>query len=932
MYVYFLFRVEEDAPNAIPSSAGIRTETRQKYVEEHEEQMMQPKNTRGRPQQQEEEPEQRIIMETPDLGVHEKDRMACVEMLLAYANIGNNFSINSVDRLGRTALHYSAELGRFLACESIVRHSDIILTIIDDLGRTPCELAGLNYHHSLAVGLEARAVLIEDESGMNFDDVPSGSSSASNNLVTPFCWFTTKTLNTVQQDWDHRLNSTSEQLTQFLFHDFDIAKALYEYRHTPEPQDKNYGRFLDGIKLLENKFKNGDPSYAFPKYFSGVQIAHLLEYFGWNVKLAVKRFKKNPDNIIREVGLVMKSTPSKEMTSHQCPICLEDIVALDAKSDAPDDADNPAKPFTLKECKHNVCLQCLVRYIKSTLSEKLGLRIICPVDECKMLICKRDIEVAVSGYKDSSLIDENKSILKMLWTHECENFVAAAKDLRFCPFVDCPAVVQRTLSSQIVEPYDEDSVANLPAVCTFCDDKDDPKTNSQSRTYEGVPYSSNLSCNEALPKAHRFCFSCLKDPHWPASCTDVSKWLNRLIDEKKEIRSSLYEVSDSPTNEDIAQQMWLRANTRPCPKCKAPIEKDEGCNHMTCTNRRCKHEFCWICRQPWRLHGKRTGGFFRCNKWQEDEASDNAEAKSDPDLDTGTAQFSAYAARQASATMAHFLHYFNRYTAHLESSDLERNMADNVCTRLAPVIEASLLSIETDVMPLWDGLYFIHAAFVELLECRSVLKNSYIFAFYRYLRSNSMTFTVRLRKEKIRFEALQSELEMITEHLSDIVGRKHLRATRKQIQFLTSVAAEKRRELYHFVIKTSREQGKSLARKANRSEVLQNTLPSERKNNLTVASLALESERMEFSQRAINPSNEIPINDIRRSQENEIVENALMAHAIRTSLNESSSENNRSASARNERESTWSCKICTFDNTANIEICAMCQRRKNSDV
>ena len=30
-----------------------------------------------------------------------------------------------------------------------------------------------------------------------------------------------------------------------------------------------------------------------------------------------------------------------------------------------------------------------------------------------------------------------------------------------------------------------------------------------------------------------------------------------------------------------------------CPKCKAPIYKSEGCNHMTCY--RCNAEWCWIC-------------------------------------------------------------------------------------------------------------------------------------------------------------------------------------------------------------------------------------------------------------------------------------------------------------------------------------------------
>ena len=32
--------------------------------------------------------------------------------------------------------------------------------------------------------------------------------------------------------------------------------------------------------------------------------------------------------------------------------------------------------------------------------------------------------------------------------------------------------------------------------------------------------------------------------------------------------------------DEIANALWVAANTKPCPRCKTPIEKDEGCNHM----------------------------------------------------------------------------------------------------------------------------------------------------------------------------------------------------------------------------------------------------------------------------------------------------------------------------------------------------------------
>lgn len=46
-------------------------------------------------------------------------------------------------------------------------------------------------------------------------------------------------------------------------------------------------------------------------------------------------------------------------------------------------------------------------------------------------------------------------------------------------------------------------------------------------------------------------------------------------------------------NGDQANEAWKKQNTKPCPRCKADIEKNGGCLHMTCN--KCMHQFCWLC-------------------------------------------------------------------------------------------------------------------------------------------------------------------------------------------------------------------------------------------------------------------------------------------------------------------------------------------------
>jgi ariadne-1 len=60
-----------------------------------------------------------------------------------------------------------------------------------------------------------------------------------------------------------------------------------------------------------------------------------------------------------------------------------------------------------------------------------------------------------------------------------------------------------------------------------------------------------------------FCFKCSKAPHSPCTCAMWAMW-------------------DEKINGDSETRNWLAANTKPCPKCSKPVEKNGGCNLVMC--------------------------------------------------------------------------------------------------------------------------------------------------------------------------------------------------------------------------------------------------------------------------------------------------------------------------------------------------------------
>lgn len=155
---------------------------------------------------------------------------------------------------------------------------------------------------------------------------------------------------------------------------------------------------------------------------------------------------------------------------------------------------------------------------------------------------------------------------------------------------------------------------------------------------------------------------------------------------------------------------------------------------------RCKYEFCWICMGDWNDHGANTGGYYKCNKFDANSSGAGHEDQSD--------------AAKAKRELDRYLHYYKRFHAHSEAQKFAKKQLKETEARMVLLQESS-----DDAR--WSDVEFLKTANEQLVECRRVLKYTYVYAYYLTAADNQA-----MRKE--RFEHHQEMLERFTENLSEL--------------------------------------------------------------------------------------------------------------------------------------------------------------------
>ncbi|VDL48330.1 unnamed protein product [Hymenolepis diminuta] len=425
----------------------------------------------------------------------------------------------------------------------------------------------------------------------------------------------------------------------------------------------------------------------------------LLDYFKWSQDDLTDRYFEAPDSlaflrktILPTLDPSYTELPSLKLRSYSEIHSSKDPSVREIACDICCDSCPPDQIFALG-CDHFYCRNCWTRYLESKiLNNNQANKLTCPTPKCECLIdddCVADLlssscepstssspnsQISVVDYTSSNPTSNQSRAFRAFQRLVVNSFVQHHRHLTWCPGVDCGYAVCSNEEYGTMGPEGK----MLEVICS--------------------------NCKEI------FCFNCGNPWHEPVLCKYLKLWLTKM-------------------KNDSGTAHWVAANTKECPKCKATIEKNGGCNHMTCRNADCKYEFCWVCLGGWDAHGAQ---WYVCNSYKEAAARKAREAQDKN--------------REA---LSRYLFFYDRYANHDQSRKLEATLKDSVANRMQELEDQGFN---------WIDVKFIRHVVEVLCACRRTLMYTYVFAYF-----------LKPSNEALIFEANQSDLERAAENLSRIL-------------------------------------------------------------------------------------------------------------------------------------------------------------------
>nr|XP_027093522.1 probable E3 ubiquitin-protein ligase ARI2 [Coffea arabica] len=368
-------------------------------------------------------------------------------------------------------------------------------------------------------------------------------------------------------------------------------------------------------------------------------------------------------------------------------------------------------------------------------------------DEVTCQICFKH----VNAY-ESSMMDCAHCFCNICWTKHFIMKIHEGESRRItCGANGCKAICDEENVRNLVNRRDPHIAKKFSKILleSYVEDNDKVKW------CPSVPHCGNairVECDEYCEVecacGVQFFFSCSSEAHSPCSCLMWNLWKKKRQDESGTVNST---------------------NTKYCPKCHKPVEKNGGCNRVRCL---CGQQFCWLC-------GGKTSTSIAdhhpCGQYKDDRLEKD-----------GLAQ------RQSLG----YCHNYNQFKANTDSLKLEAKLQ----SRLNPKIEI----LEENNHELRD-FSWVTVGYNRLFRSRRIPSYSYPFAYYMFCDNqfkNAMEQNDREIKQNLfkdQQQQLQSKVEELSEQLFADWKEGEVLYTRQQIFYLSANIDSRCEKLYDFI-------------------------------------------------------------------------------------------------------------------------------------
>jgi len=389
---------------------------------------------------------------------------------------------------------------------------------------------------------------------------------------------------------ESRLNSMAQQLcgSEALFDIFDFAITWMEEVLNTNPTPKiKWGLVCKllrppEVKVVDPAVMKKNVKSMILSYAEAEGVSHgkaksqlLANLWKTDSNLTVDRGKQE------SVPIIAEKIPPKPQLVATCPICFDDVLT--------------ANGFWLA-CGHFCCADDLTGFLRSGINDGKF------CFTCPSFQCENDLpELVIQHLLDIELYSR-------YWQLVASNYQDLNKT-KYCPFTSCQWIIIPPLPVDWEKTKSKNTLKCEYIVAPVRVMADGTRIGGLIK--KPIVYESPgdlISGNEWLIKCgcdNLICLKCEKRTHWPLTCQEDASW-EESVGKERILKEP--DLPSLPTFE--GRVVALEVETKPCPKCQTPWEKDGGCNHIHCL--KCRYHFCWVCGMEFKI-GEGHSSYFECD-------------------------------------------------------------------------------------------------------------------------------------------------------------------------------------------------------------------------------------------------------------------------------------------------------------------------------